>query len=112
MLGSREQEDVVRRYAQPYAFSAAPNLAAAGAALASAAIHRSPELPRLQAALQHRIDAFDHRIHTPQKGSRLPIRLVPFGIADEAILAAKLLLDGGFYVSAVFFPTEIGRAHV
>src|SRR3546814_15399526 len=25
MLGSREQEDVVRRYAQPYAFSAAPN---------------------------------------------------------------------------------------
>src|SRR3546814_15657335 len=57
------------------------------------------------ACLQHRIDAFDDRIHTPQKGSRLPIRLVPFGIADEAILAAKLLLDGGFYVSAVFFPT-------
>src|SRR3546814_3829990 len=27
MLGSWEQEDVVRRYAQPYAFSAAPNLA-------------------------------------------------------------------------------------
>src|SRR3546814_11747758 len=26
-------------------------------------------------------------------------------MADEAILAAKLLLDGGFYVSAVFFPT-------
>src|SRR3546814_4678383 len=84
MLGSREQEDVVRRYAQPYAFSAAPNLAAVGAALASAAIHRSQELPRLQACLQHRIDAFDDRIHTPQKGSRLPIRLVPFGIADRS----------------------------
>jgi len=105
MLGSQEHEDVVRRYAQPYAFSAAPNLAAVGAALASATIHRSDELPRLQACLQQRIDVFDQRIHTPQKGSRLPIRLVPFGDAEEAILAAKLLLEGGYYVSAVFFPT-------
>jgi 8-amino-7-oxononanoate synthase len=105
MLGTQEQEDVVRRYAQPYAFSAAPNLAAVGAALASAAIHRSAELQQRQACLQQGIDAFDARIHTPQKGSRLPIRLVPFGKAEEATLAAKLLLDGGFFVSVVFFPT-------
>src|SRR3546814_16646648 len=76
--------------------SAAPNLAAVGAALASAAIHSSQELPRPQACLQHRIDAFADRIHTPQKGSRLHIRLVPFAIADAAIHSAQQLLDGRF----------------
>src|SRR3546814_19184462 len=54
MLGSREQEDVVRRYAQPYAFSAAPNLAAVGAALASAAIPRSQELQNGRASCRER----------------------------------------------------------
>jgi len=105
MLGSQEQEDLFRRYAQPYAFSAAPNLAAVGAALAAAAIHNSSELAERQVALQGFLEAFDARVHTPQKGSRFPIRLIPVGKAEEAILAARLLLDGGVYVSAVFFPT-------
>src|SRR3546814_11661977 len=77
MLGSREQEDVVRRYAQPYDFSAAPNLAAVGPPLASSAIHTSQELPLLKACLHHRIDTSDHRIHTPQPGTTLPIPLDP-----------------------------------
>jgi 7-keto-8-aminopelargonate synthetase-like enzyme len=105
MLGSQAQEDLFRRYAQPYAFSAAPNLAAVGAARAAAALHDTPELAQRQAALQGRLEAFDARVHTPQKGSRFPIRLVPLGTAEDAILAARLLLDGGVYVSAVFFPT-------
>ena len=105
LLGTAQQEDLFRRYAQPYAFSAAPNLAAVGAALASAEIHASPELGRLQKILRERIRAFDERVCTPQRGCPLPIRTVPIGREEDAILAAKSLMERGVYTSAIFFPT-------
>ena len=105
LLGTQKQEDLFRRYAQPYAFSAAPNLAAVGAALASAEIHASPELGKLQKALGERTRAFDERVCTPQRGCPLPIRTVPIGKEEDAILAAKALMERGVYTSAIFFPT-------
>ncbi|MCY1740614.1 aminotransferase class I/II-fold pyridoxal phosphate-dependent enzyme [Ensifer sp. SL37] len=44
MLGTERQEELFRRYAIAHAFSASPNVAALGAAMASVAIHESSEL--------------------------------------------------------------------
>jgi 8-amino-7-oxononanoate synthase len=41
LLGSRAQEDLVRRYSQSYSFSACPSIPAIGAALASALVHET-----------------------------------------------------------------------
>jgi len=110
MLGTTAQEDLFRRYAQSYTFTAAPNLAAVGAALASAKIHASPELRHLQNMLSERIRLFDGRIASPQHGSHLPIRMVPVGDEMQAIAIAQSLLEQGFYVSATFFPTVARNA--
>ena len=78
---------------------------AVGAALGSAEVHETAELGRLQAALAQRIGAFDERICTPQRGSPLPIRTLPIGKEEDAILATKMLMENGVYTSAIFFPT-------
>jgi 8-amino-7-oxononanoate synthase len=105
MLGTDEQDMLFRRYALPHAFSASPNLAAIGAALASAKIHCSPELGQRQKRLAARIKSFDEEVLTEQKGSALPIRMVTIGDEESAIAAAKAILDFGFYTSVTFFPT-------
>jgi len=105
MMGTAEQEKLFRSHAQPYVFSAAPNLAAVGAGLASAALHDSGELSRLQSDLAARVSCFDDRIETRQRRTPLPIRMLSIGEEDAAIRAARRLLDRGFYTSATFFPT-------
>jgi 7-keto-8-aminopelargonate synthetase-like enzyme len=105
MLGTKQQEELFRRYAAPYAFSAAPNLAAVGGALGSVEIHRSPELAERQRRLQTHIAAFDDLIVSPQRCDPFPIRVVPIGEANRAIRYASVLMEEGFYTSAVFFPT-------
>lgn len=91
MLGSEEQEALFRRYSQPYVFSAAPNLAAVGAALASAEIHAGPELGRRQALLAETILRFDSRIPTKQAGTPLPIRMIAIGKEEDAIALTRPL---------------------
>ncbi|MBZ9739804.1 MULTISPECIES: aminotransferase class I/II-fold pyridoxal phosphate-dependent enzyme [unclassified Mesorhizobium] len=111
MLGTQRQEDLFRNFAVAHAFSASPNVAAIGAALASASLHRTPELHRRQAALQDRLRQFDGLCETSHAQSRLPIRMVTIGDELAAIGAAHAILDRGFYLSAVFFPTvQRGRA--
>jgi 8-amino-7-oxononanoate synthase len=105
MFGSRDHEALFRRYSLPHAFSAAPNLAAVGAGIASAEIHASPELGELQAKLAERIGRFDSQINSPQRGEMLPIRFIPVGEEVMAIAAARTMLDEGMYTSATFFPT-------
>lgn len=113
MLGTAGQEDLFRRYSIPYAFSAAPNLAAVGAALASCKIHRSPELGERQRRLAQRIEVFDRRVTTAQQGNSLPIRLIAIGSEASAIAIARELLNAGFYTSVTFFPTIAqGRAGI
>lgn len=105
MLGTSEQEQLFRRYAAPYAFSAAPNLAAVGGALGSVDIHNSAELGERQRCLMKHLSVFDELIDTPQRGAPFPIRVVSIGSADTAIDFAHRLMHEGFYTSAVFFPT-------
>jgi 8-amino-7-oxononanoate synthase len=105
MLGTVEQEDLIRRYALPYAFSVGPNLAAIGASLGSAEIHADAELGQLQKALRSNLEKFDRRIHTKQSGEPLPIRMVEIGVEEKAIRVAESFMKSNFYVSATFFPT-------
>ncbi|MBB4192983.1 7-keto-8-aminopelargonate synthetase-like enzyme [Rhizobium aethiopicum] len=111
MLGTSFQEEIFRRFALAHAFSASINVAAIGAALASQAIHRMPELGVRQKALAEYISLFDELVPTAQAGSRLPIRTIVVGDELAAIGAARVVLDAGYYTSAIFFPTVAkGRA--
>lgn len=105
MLGTGDQDRAIRRFAPTFGFSCAPNMAAVGAAIASAEIHASDELGRLQRRLDDNIRLFDRLIPTETTGSPLPIRIVRVGDEDDAISLAEHLLAAGYYVSSVFFPT-------
>ncbi|KTT49677.1 hypothetical protein SB11R_10075 [Pseudomonas oryzihabitans] len=105
MLGTKHIENSIRRYAPTYGFSCAPNMAAVGAALASAEIHASPELQKLQRMLRNNMQLFDNLIPTETSGSELPIRIVRIGNEEEAIAKGEYLLQQGHYTSVVFFPT-------
>jgi 7-keto-8-aminopelargonate synthetase-like enzyme len=75
-----------------------------GASLASAEIHRSPELGQLQRKLQSNVDYFDRALPTRFAGNGLPIRIVDVGESFKAVNAAAELFKRGYYNSAVFFP--------
>ncbi len=105
MLGTQRQEFLFRSFAVAHAFSASPNVAALGAAMASAQLHRTSELKDRQAGLRDRIARFDDAIATEQRGAILPIRTITIGEEREAIAVARQLLDVGYYTSAIFFPT-------
>nr|WP_311044634.1 hypothetical protein [Rhizobium lentis] len=64
-----------------------------------------------QQTLAEYISLFDELVPTAQAGSRLPIRTVVVGDELAAIGAARVVLDAGYYTSAIFFPTVAkGRA--
>ncbi|WP_292097183.1 aminotransferase class I/II-fold pyridoxal phosphate-dependent enzyme, partial [Mesorhizobium sp.] len=110
MLGTAYQEELFRCYSIPHAFSASPNVAAVGAAMASAKIHRTSELRVRRDQLIDRIALFDDLINTDQRGAPLPIRMINVGDEFAAIDFAARLFDDGFYTSVTFFPT-VARGH-
>lgn len=79
-----------------------------GAALASARIHLSDELPRLQRELVQRIDTFDdvarlagvHVLHM----DRSPIRFIQIGEELAAVEVAAKLMERGFFVNVACYP--------
>ncbi|MCA1408785.1 aminotransferase class I/II-fold pyridoxal phosphate-dependent enzyme [Ensifer sp. IC3342] len=105
MLGTAHQEDLFRSFAVAHAFSASPNLAAVGAALGSSRLHRTSELDSRRCKLWDNVRLFDSILPTAQKGEKLPIRVVEFGDEHQAISAGCVLLEAGYYVSVIFFPT-------
>lgn len=105
MLGTPQQEVLFRSYAVAHAFSASPNLAAVGAALGSAKLHRTRELEDRRRKLWHNVQLFDSIVPTTQKGEMLPIRVVEIGDEEKAISAGRVLLEAGHFVSVIFFPT-------
>jgi 7-keto-8-aminopelargonate synthetase-like enzyme len=104
MLHDRAQYDFLQRHAGPVGWSQNMALPLVGAALASAAIHRSPELGELQAKLRSNIELFDELLPTSFAGNGLPVRRVDVGDADQAVKLSAQLFERGFYSSAVFFP--------
>ncbi|CCM80282.1 putative aminotransferase [Rhizobium mesoamericanum STM3625] len=105
MLGTAHQENLFRSFAIAHAFSASPNLAAVGAALGSARLHRTPERDVRRRKLWDNVLLFDSILPTAQKGEKLPIRVIQIGDEHKAIAAGRVLLEKGLYVSVVFFPT-------
>lgn len=105
MLGKRSKQElrIIDRYAGAIGYSQPMNTAAVGACLASAEIHRTPELERLQRKLMANIALFDELLPTSQAGSSFPIRLVSVPDA-EVVQRAIELYGAGYYVSPVFFP--------
>ena len=99
----KQVEDILTRFGGPMAWSQPMNTAAIGASLASAELHRGPELALRQNALSRNIQLFDEFIRTEQAGNAFPIRLVQLP-NDKVIRSGRLLFENGFYVSPVFFP--------
>lgn len=111
MLGPVEHEPLLARFGGPLAWSQSLNVASIGSALASARLHRTPELARLQRQLHDNIALFDREIETEQRGNGLCIKLVRTGAEERAVECSREILRHGFYTSAVFFPiVERGKA--
>lgn len=104
MLHSRAQAEFLARHGGPLGWSQNLSVPTIGAALASAAIHRSPELGELQARLRANLDHFDALLPTPLAGNGLPVRRIDVGDADRAVALSAELFRRGYYSSAVFFP--------
>jgi 7-keto-8-aminopelargonate synthetase-like enzyme len=104
MLGPGRHRDILVRFGGPIAWSQSQNVPAIGACLGSLAVHRTPELARLQQLLLANLAVFDEQLPNPNRGNGLPIRLIPAGDEEQATTSSGRLLERGFYTSAVFFP--------
>ncbi|GAB1511001.1 aminotransferase class I/II-fold pyridoxal phosphate-dependent enzyme [Actinophytocola sp. KF-1] len=104
MLGDPAMAPFLARHAGPVGWSQNMALPVIGAALASAAIHRSPELGELQSTLRANLDHLDELLPSPLAGNGLPVRRINVGDADRAVRLSAELYRRGYYCSAVFFP--------
>ena len=104
MLGPKDREEVLTRFGGPLAWSQGLNVAGIGAGIASAKLHNTPELGRLQKALQDNMALFDELVPTEQRGNGFPLKVIRVGETEKAVAASAAILERGFYTSAVFFP--------
>lgn len=111
MFGAEEHQPILERFGGPLLWSQHLGVPSIGAARASARIHASPELSRLQGQLRDNLALFDREIETDQRGNGLPVKLIRVGPEELAVECSRELLRRGFYASAVFFPVvEHGKA--
>ena len=110
MFGPKNHEPILTRFGGPLAWSQGLNVPGIGAGVASIGIHNSPELTRLQEALQANMALFDSLIETEQSGNGFPLKVIAIGDEDKAVAASAAILERGFYTSAVFFPI-VRRGH-
>jgi 7-keto-8-aminopelargonate synthetase-like enzyme len=98
----------VRTTGGPMIFSGPIQPPLLGAAIASAKIHLSDELPVLQAALRERIDLFtdlaDEFLIPLASRDVTPIRYVPLGLPAVTYDVIQSMLDDGFYTNVGMFP--------
>jgi 7-keto-8-aminopelargonate synthetase-like enzyme len=104
MLGDPGLVRLLRRHAGPVGWSQSPDNMVLGASLASAALHRTPELGELQRRLRDNVELFDRLVPTPHAGNDFAVRVIPVGEADRAIDLSVRMFERGYYCSAVFFP--------
>lgn len=102
--GSTARRDLFLRNGGPLTWSQRINTAGLGAILASAELHRTPELRQLQRRLEDRTDLFDRLLPTAGAGDGLPIRYIDIGDETATVAIAEALLAEGFYASPIFFP--------
>ncbi|HEV2887928.1 MAG TPA: aminotransferase class I/II-fold pyridoxal phosphate-dependent enzyme [Jatrophihabitans sp.] len=104
MVDSRRKAEFLSRHGGPLGWSQDVSVPTIGAALGSAAVHRSAELGELQAALVANLALFDRLLPTPLAGNGLPVRRIDVGEAHRAVALSAELFRRGFYSSAIFFP--------
>jgi 7-keto-8-aminopelargonate synthetase-like enzyme len=104
MLPTERMFGFLYRNAGPVGWSQNMDVGAVGASLASAALHRTPELAELQQRLQRNLDCFDRHFPTEFAGNGMPIRKITVGESDRAVRLSRSLYERGYYCSAVFFP--------
>jgi 7-keto-8-aminopelargonate synthetase-like enzyme len=104
MLGDPGLRRFLRRHAGPVGWSQNPDNMVLGASLASAALHRTPELGELQRQLRDNVEYFDRLVPTPHAGNDFAVRVIPVGEADRAVDLSARMFERGYYCSAVFFP--------
>jgi 7-keto-8-aminopelargonate synthetase-like enzyme len=110
MLKRGTDSSFINTFAGPMCWSQTPSVANLGTVQASARLHRSPELGRLQQRLRENMELFDRLIPTATSGSQIPVRALPVGNRDLAISISRQLWDEGFYCAPVHFPvTSRGR---
>lgn len=111
MAARKSQRELLDFVGGPLGWSQTLNAAGLGAIRASAEVHLSDELPRLQTRLREVMACFDELIPTVNAGNGLPIRIFDLPSVTNAVEGAARLYRRGFYTSAVFFPiVERGRA--
>lgn len=104
MLGRPGLVRFLERHAGPVGWSQDANNSVLGASMASAELHRTPELGVLQRRLRENVEYFDQQVPTSYAGNGLTIRVVQVGPADRAVSLSAEMFRRGFYSSAVFFP--------
>ncbi len=104
LSGDSQKLKLIHRYGGPSNWSQSLNAAAIGSGLASIEIHRTSELNMLQEKLKNNIKLFDFLIHTDQKSSFSPIRLIRCFESHIANDLSAFLIQHGFFISPVFFP--------
>jgi 7-keto-8-aminopelargonate synthetase-like enzyme len=104
MFGPEKHLHTLLRHGGPITWSQPLSVPALGGNLASAALHRTPELRERQQRMLANMTLFDERIPTSEKGNGLPIRMIVVGEETRAAAVSGEMLNRGFYTSAVFFP--------
>ena len=104
MVDTRRKAEFLSRHGGPLGWSQDVSVPTIGAALGSAAVHRSAELGQLQAALRANLALFDRLLPSPLAGNGLGVRRIEVADEDRAVALSAELFRRGFYSSAVFFP--------
>ncbi|MBI5513898.1 MAG: GNAT family N-acetyltransferase [Deltaproteobacteria bacterium] len=106
---TREERERVRMCGGPMVFSGPLQPPMLGAALASAALHLSPEITRHQRELRARVDQTNKllRVHGLPLlvENESPIFFVRMGLPKLAFDVARRMKDDGFYVNVSMYPS-------
>lgn len=105
MLGSARHYEFLYRTGA-LGWSQGLRTAAIGTTMGSIAVHRTPELTRLQQQLADNISTFDRRFkdRTDIRGEGSHIKFVITGDNQRAVRLSNALYRAGYYCSAMFFP--------
>lgn len=116
-FGSEELKRRVLLTGPTFTFSGPIQVASLGAAIASADIHLSPDLPVLQRRFREQmtlVRSLLHEANLPLVGEeQSPIWFIKIGQADPAIEIVRTMMDAGFYVNPASYPAvPLGSAGI
>lgn len=103
VLPTAEQEEMVRLFAQTYAFSASLDFSIIAAAQAALEFHMDGTVRTLQAELRRRVALFDALVPGEREGFS-PIRMIPQHSAEDAMRVGESLIARGWFVTVAMFP--------